>query len=72
MHKLENENENLAFDEYISKLCSKATKKLSTLFRISRGVSLERRIRVLKLLLSLSLNLFNYFPCFTVDAPMTK
>ena len=72
MHKLENENENLAFDEYISKLCSKATKKLSTLFQISRGVSLERRIRVLKLLLSLSLNLFNYFSCFTVDAPMAK
>ena len=39
-------DKNLGFDEHISKLCSKANRKLSAIFRRSRFLSLDRSSRL--------------------------
>ena len=41
-------SKNLGFEERVSKLCSKANKKLSALSRMSRLLSLERRKIIFK------------------------
>ena len=55
-------DKNLGFDEHILKLCSKANRKLSAIFRRSRFLSLDRSSR---LQMFFKIGVLNNFALFT-------
>ena len=57
----------LKFDKHFSKICSKASRKLTVLARMSKFLTFEKRKTIFKTFVELQFNIVHLFGCFVAD-----
>ena len=57
----------LKFDKHVSKICSKASRKLTVLARMSKFLTFEKRKTIFKIFVEFQFNIVHLFGCFMAD-----